>query len=76
MSANPPGGLAAAANGLPGKEAAGEDTSVMAWLAGVVLGSAGLFGELAAGAAAGTGLGAGAAAAGVAGMSYFCTCSR
>lgn len=72
MSASPPGALATAAKGLPGKEAVGGDTSVMPWLAGVVLESAGLLGEL----AAGTGLEVGAAAAGVAGMSYFCTCSR
>lgn len=67
MSANSPGALATAAKGLPGKEAVGEDTSVMAWLAGVMLGSAGLLGEVAAGTAAGRGLEAGA------GMSYFCT---
>lgn len=75
VPANPPGALAAAKR-PPGKEAVGEDSSVIAWLADAALGSAGLLGELAAGAAAGRGLEAGLAAAGVAGMSYFCTCSR
>lgn len=46
------------------------------WLAGVVVMGAGLLGELAPGVAMGTGLEAGEVAAGVAGMSYFCSCSR
>lgn len=72
---NTPGALATAANGLPDMEAAGEGTSVMPWLVGVTMAGAGLFGELALGVAEGTGLEVGAAAA-VAGMSYFCSCSR
>lgn len=58
-------------------EAVGEDTSVMAWVAGVAPGSTGLLGDPT-GATTGTGAEAAGAevAAGVAGMSYFCTCSR
>lgn len=73
-----PGPLAAA-NGLPGTE--GEGTNVMpdngiAWLTVAAATDAGLFGELALGVAVGTGLeaAAGEAVAGVAGMSYFCSC--
>lgn len=73
--ANSPGALAAAANGLPGMEAVGEGTNVIAWLAGVTAAGAGLLGEPTPGVAEGTGLEAGEAA-GVAGMSYFCSCSR
>lgn len=57
-------------------EAVGEGTNVIAWLAGVMAAGAGLLGELAPGVAEGTGLEAGEVAAGVAGMSYFCSCSR
>lgn len=70
---NPPGALATAANGLPGTEAVGEGTSVIAWLAGVMAVGLGLLTVLAPGVAVGTGLEAGEVAAG---MSYFCTCSR
>lgn len=73
---SPPGALAAAANGFPGMEAAGEGTSVTAWFNGVVADRAGLLGELAPGVAVGTGLEAGEVAAGVVGISYFCSCSR
>lgn len=83
---NLPGLLAAAANGFPVMAAVGEGTNVMPdsgipWLAGAAATTGmGLLGELAPGVAMGTGLEAGLeageVAAGVAGMSYFCSCSR
>lgn len=72
---NIPGALATAASGLPEMAAAGDCTNVMPWLVGVTTAGAGLFGELALGAAEGTGLEVGATDA-AAGMSYFCSCSR
>lgn len=75
LCVNPPGALAAEANGLPGMDAAGEGSRVapacgVAWL------TIGLLGEVAVLVTPGTGLEAGEVAASVAGMSYFCTCSR
>lgn len=78
---DPPGALAVAVNGLPGTEVAGEGASVipdngMVWLADAGASGLRLLKELATGVAVGAGLEAGEGAAGVAGMSYFCSCNR
>lgn len=79
---DPPGALAAAANGVPATDAVGVGTSVMldrgtVWLAGAAVTGTELLGELAPGVAiVGEGVVAGEEAAGVAGMSYFCSCSK
>lgn len=79
---DPPGALATAANGVPATDAVGVGTSVMpdrgtVWLAGTAVTGAELLGELAPGVAiVGEGVVAGEEAAGVAGMSYFCSCSK
>lgn len=79
LCVNPPAALAVEANGLPGMDAVGEGSRVapacgVAWVAGEM--TIGLLGEVAVLVTPGAGLEAGEVAASVAGMSYFCTCSR